>query len=892
MITFVRLIVKWRISVLPVKEVIQKLVDAKLRNVLIVADACRAGDQNDFGSDLYDLAKKANIAVLLGCEPGKKSYEVPQFQSGAFTYFLLKALGNPKIRTDSGGLWTSRIALNVENSVYEYTKHDYGDNAQRPKSFADPTSDVMLAKFVNRPDPSKSLEKDEDMAMVTDPAKNSDMMRVIGESLLMKNDFIGALEATKQALSLDSENLFAAYYATISTSYLGRSGEHEKYCNLLKNSTDPYFRNLGYVQSDSRATPISERIKALQDFWESSPKDELHALLVWGKARTYLPLMLTKVLIQKMLPSIKQETRLKAFFEGEVAVAEGRLEDGLGKYQAALKLSDFTQYLTDDELTVLQFPLFRQLGRDEELKSLLRKQFDKEQVAPMIWVTAAANLKEMGNRDAALAIIRKGIKEPNLTEQQVVLCGIIMGVNIVDILDDLEAQVKLTPYSWKIRTIALIARGIKDRDAKATERAFEQAERYCDDELEIISLTFSLENTIFDEAVKYKGAKAEDFSEAKELSRLLFFNRADHIGTDSEKWYQLGELGLTSLQGPATLRLFKQYLKDFNANSELGSEFYTMLFSLAACVEDDAIVKFAVNHPALAEPDRSDIKLDYAAYLIARGDYVNAKIAREMVNKVSPANEIVKQSLDAIFKARSGDLPSLNKFLGQEFPNTEGNLVAEGIAALALSDLGKNDDAMQHLARFIDVQPTMVASVATRCAERYMKLLKSKSKVSEADEALFSLLRIDQSSPGIMASYFGAKPGIENFVGILKADTKWVSDQTYDGHIASHKDEYQTCAIGGGHFELTVEKDGTAKGFIQVLDGERFDLNCMVDQFGNLRGKAINKVHSFDVEAKMIGNDFKKKESFKKSSIGQMVQVFDGRGLVTHWMLPAGVLTP
>jgi glutamine synthetase len=91
---------------------------------------------------------------------------------------------------------------------------------------------------------------------------------------------------------------------------------------------------------------------------------------------------------------------------------------------------------------------------------------------------------------------------------------------------------------------------------------------------------------------------------------------------------------------------------------------------------------------------------------------------------------------------------------------------------------------------------------------------------------------------------------------------------------------------------LTVEKDGTAKGFIQVLDGERFDLNCMVDQFGNLRGKAINKVHSFDVEAKMIGNDFKKKESFKKSSIGQMVQVFDGRGLVTHWMLPAGVLTP
>jgi len=45
-----------------------------------------------------------------------------------------------------------------------------------------------------------------------------------------------------------------------------------------------------------------------------------------ARLEPFLPLTLTKVLLQKMLPFVKAGTRTKAFFEGEIAVADGNLK--------------------------------------------------------------------------------------------------------------------------------------------------------------------------------------------------------------------------------------------------------------------------------------------------------------------------------------------------------------------------------------------------------------------------------------------------------------------------------------------------------------------------------------------------------------------------------------
>lgn len=878
---------------LPVREVINKLVEAKLRNVVIITDACRAGEKNEFGLELQELAKKANIAVMLGCEPGKKSYEAPQLKSGVFTYFLLKALSNPKTRTESGGLWTSKIAESLSGNVFEYTERSYGENAQRPVGFADPTSDVLLAKYIDN-DKASQLVKgaDDDLKQLRNPRKLAHELVMACESFFEKNDFVTALELAKQAQSLDAENMFATYYASVATGLLGRSGEHEKFCDSMKQSKDPYFKSLGIVSSDSRATTIDDRAKALRDYWALSPKDELHALIVWGKARSFLPLSLVKSVLSMMLPELAEKTRVRSFFEAEVAVADSQYEQALNKYREALTHTENSQFLNEAELTVVQFPLLRMLGRNDELKALIKAQLDKEHVSPIIWVSAASNLREIGNRDAAVAMIQKGIKEPNLSEQEVILSAEIIGSEIVTIVDELAAQAKAMPYSWKVRVAALMAKGISTHDSKATQLAFQEASKYCDDELEIISLTYRIQASVMEDAIKYRQVPPESFAEVSDLFRILYVNSVDRIGIDSEKWYQLGELGLACSQGPETLRLFKKYLKDFNASAEMGSEFYFMLFQLAVSVEDDSVVAFAANHPLLAEPDRTDIKVLYAAYLVMKGDYESAKTMLKKGGNLSDANIIVKQSLEAILKARSGEQKELFDFLDRKFDETEANLIARGIAAIALSDLGKNDEAFPHLEALSKYNLTMLGALPTRCLERYLKLLKQKGEVVKADEMFFRYVITNQLAPGVMNSYFGLKPGIDGYAVQIKADTKWVSEELFDESNPAHKQEYIVCAIGEGHIEITISTDGRLSGFIQVKDGERFEVSGKVDEFGNLRGEAKSSRHQNRIEAKLIGKEFQKTETFRASNIGQLIKIYDEKGLLTQWMLPYSVLKP
>lgn len=871
---------------LPVKEVINKLVEAKLRNVVIITDACRAGEKNEFGLELQELAKKANIAVMLGCEPGKKSYEAPQLKSGVFTYFLLKALSNPKTRTESGGLWTSKVAENLSGNVFEYTERSYGENAQRPVGFADPTSDVLLAKYIDNVKTLDTQRASADLKMVTNREKVGDELNEVIVQLIDEHEYAKALDLSKQAYSLNSENLFAAYFSSVACAFLGRSGEQEKYCDILKTSDSAYFRNLGYLQSDSRATDVAERIKALEGFWESSPKDEVHALIVWGKARIFLPFQAIEVLLNKMLPSLSESSRVHQFFKGEIAAFQNHPEQALAGYRAAIKCSESASFLSDTELTVLQFPLLVQLQRHEELRTLIEEQSKKENLSPIFWISAAANLKQIGDRDRAVELIKKGIKKPGLSETEVVLSAEIIGSSIVEIIDDLDVQVKLCPYSWKIRTIALIARGLKEQDRAATEKAFQEASKYCDDELEIISLTYAINDAVLEDAKKYLGVPADSLTDVYEVFRILFFNEVNHIGNDSEKWFQLGYLGASMLQSPYTLRLFKQYTKDFEGNSLLGSEYYAMLFQLATSVEDDKLAKFAVDHPALREPDRTDYRLLYSAYLVTKGNYAEAKKAFDSTKGGSDINQIVRKSLEAIFKARSGESKDLIEFSKQEFPNTEANLIAEGIVALTLDSLAKTDEALPHLKVLSEFHPTLVSSVAHRCLERYLKILKSKGRVQEADELLFQTLKVNQVSPGIANSYFGLKSGIENYARTISGTTNWFSDEAFDEENPTHILKNLICAGGEGEISMTISSAGIVSGTMEIKNGDKFVLSGSVDEFGNLKGEAKSSKKRFEMEAKLVSNEFRKTETFAKSSVGQILHFYNEKGLQTTWFIP------
>ncbi len=131
-----------------VQKILERLAKKKLRNVVVVSDACRAGGQNPFGRKLIDLGKKTNIGVLLGCAPGMKSYEAPNLGQGTFTYFLNRAIQKKSAVDPSiGAMLLSKLGDSVAKSVEDYTRHDYGDNAQKPSIYAEKEQEVVLGTF-------------------------------------------------------------------------------------------------------------------------------------------------------------------------------------------------------------------------------------------------------------------------------------------------------------------------------------------------------------------------------------------------------------------------------------------------------------------------------------------------------------------------------------------------------------------------------------------------------------------------------------------------------------------------------------------------------------------------------------------------------------------------
>jgi uncharacterized caspase-like protein/thioredoxin-like negative regulator of GroEL len=128
-----------------VRDLVERIVNAGLKNVLIVTDACREGTRTRFGTELAELGKRTNLAVLMGCLPGEKSYEYPQLQSGAFTYTLARALNDAKSSDPaSGAVWASAVARQVAVDVRDRTARDYGAQAQVPYVFSERAQDVLL----------------------------------------------------------------------------------------------------------------------------------------------------------------------------------------------------------------------------------------------------------------------------------------------------------------------------------------------------------------------------------------------------------------------------------------------------------------------------------------------------------------------------------------------------------------------------------------------------------------------------------------------------------------------------------------------------------------------------------------------------------------------------
>lgn len=251
---------------LPVKSILDRMAKSGVQNIIFVADACRSGQENPFGDELIKLGREANIAILLACSPGGRSYELSQLGHGAFTYSLTKAMKDSKLRDNqTGALWASTIAEIVQTEVQTVTAKDQGEqDKQVPSIWCRKNQDILLGGYMS--------------AKVYDDLKQS--AGDLAQDVYIRNLYNLAVYSAEQGNAelattalrtirqLDKQWGASLALEAVSLDRLGRGAESNKvFAQMVKEFPDDYhsmlYRALYTVGHEARQ-------RAAWEFWNKT----------------------------------------------------------------------------------------------------------------------------------------------------------------------------------------------------------------------------------------------------------------------------------------------------------------------------------------------------------------------------------------------------------------------------------------------------------------------------------------------------------------------------------------------------------------------------------------------------------------------------------------------
>lgn len=127
-------------SAIAIDEVIRALRECGAGNLVLILDACRnpvPERGKSIGSQTVELVKQEGIITLFSCSPGEKSYELPDYGNGAFTYALLQALNGECAPNQCN---VEKLSAHLRREVPKLTEK-FGQ--QRPYVIAEPVEKTM-----------------------------------------------------------------------------------------------------------------------------------------------------------------------------------------------------------------------------------------------------------------------------------------------------------------------------------------------------------------------------------------------------------------------------------------------------------------------------------------------------------------------------------------------------------------------------------------------------------------------------------------------------------------------------------------------------------------------------------------------------------------------------
>ncbi len=753
----------------PVREVIKRIVDAGLKNVLFIADACRAGTENDFGEDLTELCHKANIAVILGCSPGKRSYEYPELKQGAFTHFLLEGLKRPELRDASGALWASRLGADLQTRVHDFTEPDHGKYAQVPALWGEQsTLDVLLAAYPQPPVSDEAVKLFRSKAQKLSKADYAAAMISYAMALYEKDRTDETVDILKTVDALGELTPAARMVLAVALDTLGRTGEAQRVYMTFLDLAPGLWRNMGIAASTARSLDPAIRVKAALDLFESSDSWSIKFLAFsvignWGSYEQKLHYA------RRFATADPKSARKRLYGEAHVAYLEGRWADSLKAYEAASQSpgeSPSDSVIFSDKIG----PLIA-LGDPQALKSYYDQPGAKGFDAGLAFLMKAELAKDRNDPADRVANLKAALAA-DLSPTLLLRAAKVAGPYIGMMMEEFKVAAAKHPYSWRARMVVYFISEIKG-DKKEMEQAGFATDRYMDDRLTVFSTLFDFMDTFMTEAVLLNRLNPTTYRSQLDYYYLMMRDYSDGFGYDVDLWMQLVKYGMFNERNAQVQQVVAKKLKMMPATTP--KAFRPMMFLLAINRGDSAAAK-QLYQSKFEPTERTDPAWFYATYLVTLG---KADEAGQLISGLAPPSPELAPSMAALetyLLAVQGKKAEARKRLAAP-SDTPIIMALNGLTWAALGEWAKAEPLLLKQSGIFNWSFLFLQEYATRTLDtRY----RATGRLALAQD-LASIASISQPGNPLYDRYsYAPKAGVAQFVGTTKLEGGTLDDKDPD----------------------------------------------------------------------------------------------------------------
>ena len=792
---------------IPVREVIARIAKAGLKNVLFLTDACRAGTKNDFGVELSELCHKANLAVILGCAPGLRSYEDPSFGQGIFTHYLLEAIQKPDLQDASGTLWASRVANDVQERVKARTDGRYKP-MQIPTVWAESTTlDVLLAAHPRAPISDEAVRAFRTTASRLERKDYAAAMIAYASHLAEEDRPDAAIEMLKTVDALGELTPEARYVLAGSLDTLGRSGEAERTYAGFNALPGGFWRDLGRTSSSSRDLDPALRLRAALNLFDGAD-NWLYRLLAYNVVARFGSAE-QKLVLAKRLSEKAETARGRFYGASQVAFYEGRWEDSLRAIEAARQApgdgpSDLVLYLAKlSPLAAIADPKRLEVFYDEGLAVSGR--------ATMAWLGKAALAKNHGDAKTRVEAIRTALKnDPSPTE--LLLAARLAGPYIGLLREEFRTAAAKHPYAWRARLVTAIAdkltnTGSVDRDLLATMT-------YGDDTLTVEAEMFDYLEGFMAEAIGMGKLQPDVYRTQTDLAFLMLKDEIDRFGYDADLWLQIVRYGMFNQRGAQVQALVRDRLRF--SPERAPKDLKPALLLLAMNRGDEKAIRL-LSANGFEATERSDPQWFLAAYdaMLGRTKEASARIA-----PLAPPSPEIRPRMDALrtyLLAANGGGDEARRRL----TNAKGDFIVDALHGLAWAELGDWKRAEPLLLGSAAIRDWSFLFVQRAALRRLDTRYRATGRIALSRDLAYAVAISEPGNPAFDAFSFAPAPGVAAFVGSTTLQARTIDDKDPDVE---------------GRLNFSVKPGGAFAGSLAPASGEPLRMIGKVDVYGNVRG--------------------------------------------------------